>query len=138
MSAPNASRLEPVFQKARETGRRKASLAYQLPDVIKAALAMFVFKMPSLLVFERAGREGKTMRQRLDGIDVDSLLKSFKVLFAQSLRAPNECPIAHFSVQGRGVLPSLSCRPAGRNGKKDQLRANQCSLEITARQHTRN
>ena len=46
------ARLEPGRQGVRERPRRQASVKYLLADVVKAALAMFVFKDPSLLALK--------------------------------------------------------------------------------------
>lgn len=131
--------LEPVFQNAKEKPRRHASMTYPLADVIKAALAVFVFKKPSLLAFERDINADRllrsnvkrlfdlrktscdeTMRPRLDEVVGDPLRAAFKVLFACAQRAkllrhfrnerwPDHCVLA---IDGTGLHLSklLRCK----------------------------
>src|SRR6056297_428554 len=77
--------------------RKEANLTYPMVDVLMSALAMFVFKDPSLLAFEeRKGDQSlksifkinnipsdSRMREILDPIDVEQLNEAFADIFAE-------------------------------------------------------
>ena len=113
-------RVDEVFGAARDVPRRGASLKHTLRDVLMAGLAVFVFKAPSLLQFERRWRgEGtrfdnlrrlfgiervpsdETLRQRLDAVEPTFLGRAFRVLFAVAQRARM---LRHFQLEDGGYL----------------------------------
>jgi len=71
------------FQKITDT-RRQASISYTLPDTLMAAFAMFQFKCPSLLQFDKISRdtEDQTMignlqrLYKLGGVPCDSQMRT--------------------------------------------------------------
>ena len=98
--------VDPVFSKVSECVSRERSITYRIRDILMAGLAVFMFKHPSLLDFEKDARgefglehnlrklfgvrkapSDETMRQRLDKVPPKRIERVFKKLLAVAQRA---------------------------------------------------
>ena len=82
-----------------EDSRKESHLTYPMPDVLMSALAMFVFKDPSLLAFEDRQDDptlknifkidklpsDSQMRDILDPIDVEQLNEAFAATISNTI-----------------------------------------------------